>query len=583
MLLSFSARQPFYSKPPSPYLQHLSSPIMVNITYGLIDAPEGKASLSTLISAFGTDMIVSLPDDGIASYGSGDSAWIMTCTALVFVMIPGLGYLYSGLARRKNALHMLLMTFMALTVVSLQWVMFGYVRICVWLASQTSSANDCSPHALLPSVPPNQSIVFSTTGGGFIGNLSKGGFRNVLEEPKIEANNRIPEIIYAMYEMMFANLVPAIAIGAACERARVWPFLVFTLVWTTFVYDFIAHWVWSSNGWAYKWGVLDYAGGGPVEVCSGITGLVISYYLGKRHGYGTDRLLFKPHNVSHIVLGTVLLWFGWLGFNGGSTFAANLRAGMSLATTNTAASMAAMTWMVMDYRFERKWSVVGFCTGAIAGLVAITPAAGFIGVPASFLVGFLAAFVSNLCTQLKVFMRCDDVMDIFAVHAVAGYVGILLTGIFAQASVANNDGFLEIPGGWLDGHFVQLPIQLAWCAVVTAWTGGVTFVIMFVLDHTPGIGPFRASTTAEIIGVDEEQCGEFAYDFAYFNRDLEGNYEPDHGQKLSMMEHKDGCAAPKTASSPAENSETNTADSEAPAAEPAAAEPAAAAVATKAE
>ncbi|MCO5565261.1 hypothetical protein L7F22_018934 [Adiantum nelumboides] len=491
---------------------------MVNITYGLIDAPGGLASTSKLISPFGTDMIVTLPNDGIASFGSGDSAWILTCTALVFVMIPGLGYLYSGLARRKNALHMLLMTFMALTVVSVQWVLFGY------------------------------SITFSTTGGAFIGDLSKGGFKNVLEEPKAEANNRIPEIIYAMYEMMFANLVPAIAIGAACERARVWPFLVFTFVWTTFVYDFIAHWIWSSNGWAYKWGVLDYAGGGPVEVCSGITGLVISYYLGKRHGYGTDRLLFKPHNVSHIVLGTVFLWFGWLGFNGGSTFAANLRAGMSLATTNTAASTAAITWMIMDFRFERKWSVVGFCTGAIAGLVAITPAAGFIGVPASFLVGFLAAFISNLCTQVKVFMRCDDVMDIFAVHAVAGYVGLLLTGIFTQASVANNDGYLEIPGGWLDGHFIQLPVQLAWCVAVTAWTGGVTFVIMFVLDHIPGIGPFRSSETAEIIGVDEEQCGEFAYDFAFFNRDLEGNYEPEHGQKLPMMEHKDGCAVQKSIS-----------------------------------
>lgn len=360
---------------------------------------------------------------------------------------------------------------------------------------------------------------------------------------------------------MFANLVPAISIGAACERARVWPFIVFVLVWTTFVYDFIAHWIWSSTGWAYTWGVLDYAGGGPVEVCSGITGLVISYYLGKRHGYGTDRLLFKPHNVSHIVLGTVLLWFGWIGFNGGSTFAANLRAGMAVATTNTAAATAALTWMIMDYRFERKWSVVGFCTGAIAGLVAITPAAGFIGLPASFLVGFLAAFVSNLCTSLKVLVHCDDVMDIFAVHAVAGYVGLLLTGIFTQESVAHNDGYLSIEGGWLNGHFIQLAQQLAWCVAVTAWTGGVTYAIMFVLDHIPGIGPFRASETAEIVGVDEEQCGEFAYDFAYFNRDLEGNYEPDHGHKLNMMEHKKGVdgssstsssnhAAPATATAP---------------------------------
>lgn len=411
----------------------------------------------------------------------------------------------------------------------------------LWLREWDFVGQFCaSLDALLTFGQLQQSIVFSPTGGTFIGNLRHGGFKDVLNEAVGEANDKIPGIVYAMYEMMFANLVPAIAIGAACERARVWPFLVFTLIWTTFVYDFIAHWVWSTRGWAFKWGVLDYAGGGPVEVCSGITGLVISYYLGKRKDYGTDRLLFKPHNVSHIVLGTVLLWFGWFGFNGGSTFAANLRAGMSIATTNTAASTAALTWMFMDYRFERKWSVVGFCTGAIAGLVAITPAAGFIGVPASFLVGFLSAFVSNLCTKLKVYVHCDDAMDIYAVHAVAGYVGLILTGVFAQKSVAFNDGYLSINGGWLDGNFIQVPYQIAWCVAVTAWTAGVTFAIMFVLDHIPGIGPFRASETAEIIGVDEEQCGEFAYDFAYFNRDLEGNYEPEHGMKLSMQEHKTG-------------------------------------------
>lgn len=368
----------------------------------------------------------------------------------------------------------------------------------------------------------------------------------VLEEPAGGASNRLPEIIYAGYEMMFAALVPAIAIGAACERARVWPFLIFTFVWATLVYNPIAHWIWAPQGWAFKWGVLDYAGGGPVEICSGITGLVISYYLGKRRGYGTERLLFKPHNVSHIVLGTAFLWFGWLGFNGGSCFTASLRAGMSIMTTNTAASVAGITWMLLDYRLERKWSVVGFCTGAIAGLVAITPAAGFIGVPASVLVGFLSAVVSNFATGVKVFMRCDDAMDVFAVHALAGYVGLILTGLFAQASVANNDGILEIPGGWLDHHYYQLAQQIAWVFASTAWTAGVTFAIMLVLDHIPGIGPFRASETAEIIGVDEEQLGEFAYDYALFNRDLEGNCSPAYleGQnKLDLYEGQKGGAA----------------------------------------
>ncbi len=260
-----------------------------------------------------------------------------------------------------------------------------------------------------------------------------------------------------------------------------------------------------------------------MEINSGIMGTVVSYYLGPRLGYGTEKLLFKPHNVSHVVLGTVLLWFGWLGFNGGSTFAANLKAGMAIATTNLAASAGGLTWMFMDWRIERKWSVVGFCTGAIAGLVAITPAAGFLGMPAALLVGVAAAVVSNLATSLKNVARCDDAMDIFAVHALAGIVGLLLTGIFAQASVAANDAITAIPGGWLDGNFIQLPKQIAWCAVTTAWCGVVTYLLMFILDHIPYIGPFRSTELAEIIGLDEDQCGEHAYDYAMLNRDLEGN------------------------------------------------------------
>ena len=215
---------------------------------------------------------------------------------------------------------------------------------------------------------------------------------------------------------------------------------------------------------------------------------------------------------------------------------------MAINTTNLAASSAGLTWMFLDFRLERKWSVVGFCTGAIAGLVAITPAAGFIGMPAALLVGVVSAAVSNFATVLKGPMRVDDVMDIFSVHALAGYVGTLLTGIFAQASVANNDGNTVIPGGWLDGHFIQPAYQLAYVVAVTAWCGGVTFAIMFVLDHTPFIGPFRSSEMGEVVGMDEDQCGEWAYDYAFINRDLEGNYQPTHGQTLDMHEKVPGVA-----------------------------------------
>ncbi|EST08770.1 Ammonium transporter AmtB-like domain protein [Kalmanozyma brasiliensis GHG001] len=481
---------------------------MVNITYGVLSAPDGTVAGSSNTLPLGTDIIVTYGpnNDMVASYSPGDISWVLTCTALVWLMIPGLGYLYSGLARRKNALHLLLLTLAALAVVSFQWFFWGY------------------------------SLAFSQTSGAFLGNLRNFGYMGVLENPVPQAYNKVPEIVYAIYQCMFANLVPAIAIGAACERGRVWPFLIFTFVWTTLVYDVIACWVWNPTGWAFKWGVLDYAGGGPVEINSGITGLVISYYLGPRHGYGTERLLFKPHNVSYIFLGTAFLWFGWLGFNGGSVFAANLRAAMAISTTNLAASGAGLTWMFLDWRLERKWSVVGFCTGAIAGLVAITPAAGFVGMPAGLLIGVVAAAASNFATVLKGPMRVDDVMDIFSVHALAGIVGTLMTGIFTQASVANNDGNTVITGGWLDGNWIQLAYQLAYCVAVTSWCGGVTFAIMFVIDHTPFIGPFRSSEMGEVVGMDEDQCGEWAYDYAFINRDLEGNYNPTHGQKLDINE-----------------------------------------------
>jgi Amt family ammonium transporter len=317
--------------------------------------------------------------------------------------------------------------------------------------------------------------------------------------------------------------VPAVLLGAAAERSRTLPALLFIFCWTTLVYDFLAHWIWSSNGWAAKWGVLDYAGGVPVEIASGVGGLAYSYFIGKRRGYGTERVLFKPSNVSSVTLGTVLLWFGWMGFNGGSCYAANLKAAMSIFCTNLAGSVGAITWMIMDFRLEHKWSMVGFCTGAIAGLVAITPAAGFVGAPAAALIGLVSAVVSNLATRLKSTMRVDDPMDIFAVHALAGVVGCLMTGIFAQSSVAANDGFTEIPGGWLNGHWIQLGKQVAWVAVGAGWTFVVTIAIMFVINLIPGC-KFRASEEAQIIGMDEADHDEYIADYAFFRRDLE---EPD--------------------------------------------------------
>ncbi|KAK4687861.1 ammonium transporter, Amt family, partial [Tremellales sp. Uapishka_1] len=425
---------------------------MVNATYGSL-SPASDADGAPVLNPLGTDVITTL-DGMVSAFDAGDIAWVLTCTALIIFMLPGLGYLYSGLARRKNALQLLFLTMVSLAIVSFQWWFWGY------------------------------SLVFSETGGSFFGNLRNFCFMGVLERPVPETNGKLPEIVFATYEMMFAALVPAVLLGAAAERSRTGPAMIFIFCWTTLVYDPLAHWIWSENGWAYKWGVLD-----------------------------------------NVVLGTVLLWVGWMGFNGGSCFAASLKATMAIFVTNLAGSVGGITWLIMDYRLERKWSMVGYCTGAIAGLVAITPAAGYVGAPAGALIGFVSSAVSNLCTRLKVSMRVDDPMDIFAVHCISGIVGVLMTGLFAQASVSANDGFSDIPGGWLDRHWVQLGKQVAWAAVGISWTFVVTYVIMFVINLIPGCH-FRADEEAEIVGMDEMEHDEYVVDYAFYQRDLESAYTP---------------------------------------------------------
>ncbi|WVW83852.1 hypothetical protein I302_105874 [Kwoniella bestiolae CBS 10118] len=459
---------------------------MVNLTYGaLMSSPDGTYTFEPL----GTDILATLQGE-TAAFDPGDIAWVLTSAALIVFMMPGLGYLYSGLARRKNALSMLFLSLVSLGIVSFQWFFIGY------------------------------SLVFSESGGSFFGDGRNVGFRQVLERPVPETNGKLPEIVFATYQLMFACLVPAVLLGAAAERSRILPAMIFIFCWTTLVYDMLAHWIWSSNGWAYKWD----AGGVPVEIASGTAGLAYSYFIGKRRGYGTERVAFKPSNVGHVVLGTVFLWVGWLGFNGGSCFAASLKAAMAVFVTNLAGAVGGIVWLIMDFRLERKWSMVGFCTGAIAGLVAITPAAGFVGAPAGALIGLVSAAVSNLSTRLKVTMRVDDPMDIFAVHALAGVVGVLMTGLFAQSSVAANDGFSEIDGGWLDHNWIQFAKQIVWALVGLGWTFVVTYAIMFVINLIPGCH-FRSTEEAEIVGMDEVELGEFVADYAFHHRDLEGLFD----------------------------------------------------------
>jgi len=421
-------------------------------------------------------------------YNEGDIGFVLVSMALVFIMIPGVGFFYSGLLRRKNALSMIFMSMLSVAMVSFQWFFWGF------------------------------SLAFSDTASPFIGNLKYFALKGVLAQPSV-GSSRIPSLVFCIYQCMFAAITPCIALGAIAERGRLGPILVFLFVWSTLVYDPIACWTWNPNGWSFKRGIMDFAGGTPVHISSGTAALAISIYLGKRKGYGTERLAYKPQNTTYVILGTVFLWFGWFGFNGGSALSANLRAVQASIVTNLAASFSGLTWMLWDYRLERKWSAVGFCSGAIVGLVAITPASGFVGSPAAIVYGFMAGTVCNFATKLKYLINVDDTLDIFASHAIGGIVGNVLTALFAQSSVAGFDGITVTPGGWFDHHWVQLGVQLADSCAGFGWSFVVTTIILWVMHFIPGLR-LRVEGESETLGIDDAEMGEFAYDYVGLEQEI---------------------------------------------------------------
>lgn len=311
----------------------------------------------------------------------------------------------------------------------------------------------------------------------------------------------------------------ALAVGAVAERGRMLPCIVFMFVWSTIIYDPIACWTWNPSGWVYQLGGLDFAGGTPVHIASGSAALAYSLMLGKRRGHGTHELNYRPHNVTHVVIGTVFLWVGWFGFNAGSALSANLRAAMAAVVTNLAASVGGVTWCLMDYRLERKWSTVGFCSGVIAGLVAITPGSGFVTPWAAVIFGVVGAIACNYATKLKFLLRVDDALDIFAVHGIGGIVGNLLTGLFAADYIAHLDGATEIDGGWINHNYIQLGYQLADSVSGMAYSFFGTCIILFILNLIPGMS-LRAPEEDEIMGIDDAEIGEFAYDYVEIRRDV---------------------------------------------------------------
>ncbi|CAK3907174.1 ammonium transporter [Lecanosticta acicola] len=438
-------------------------------------------------------------------FAAGDQAYIIVASAMVLIMVPGLGFLYSGLARRKSALSMIFACMGSCSIITFQWYFWGY------------------------------SLAFSQYAtNGFIGDLKKFGLMNTLAMPS-PGSPLIPDLLYAFYQMQFCAVTAAIVVGAVAERGRLIPAMVFIFFWATLVYCPIACWAWNVNGWFYKWGGYDYAGGGPVEIGSGMSALAYSMVLGRRQE--KMMLNFRPHNVSLITLGTILLWFGWLGFNGGSSFGANLRAVMACWNSNITAMFGAIAWVLLDYRLARKWSMVGWCSGAISGLVAATPASGYITPWASVVLGLATGVVCNFATKIKYWIRIDDSMDVFAEHGVAGMVGLFFNGIFAASYIIGLDGVNTgaYPGAWLEHNWKQLYKQIAYIAACTAYAFVVSAIIAYIINFIPGL-KLRASEEAELLGMDDDQLGEFAYDYVEVRRDYLA-WTPAKGDPMAEEHH----------------------------------------------
>jgi ammonium transporter, Amt family len=403
---------------------------------------------------------------------SGDTAWVLVSSALVLLMTaPGLALFYGGMVRQKNALGTLMQSFIILALISVQWVLWGY------------------------------SLAFGPDKGGVIGGLEWLGLSGVGATPNADYAATIPHTAFMLFQMMFAVITPALITGAFAERKKFSTFLVFILVWATVVYDPLAHWVWGAGGWLHNLGALDFAGGTVVHISSGISALAAALIIGKRKGYGHQPM--PPHNLPLTVMGASLLWFGWFGFNAGSALAANGLAAHAFMTTNTATAAAALGWMFTEWSSRGKPTVLGAASGAVAGLVAITPAAGFVTPMASIVIGAVAGFICYSACNLKSKLGYDDSLDVVGVHGVGGTWGALATGIFATKLVNDAGG-----DGLLYGNPKQLWIQFI--AVAVTWVLGfvMTTIILKVLD---GIMGLRVTDEEEMAGLDLSQHSETAY------------------------------------------------------------------------
>ncbi|KAJ3365185.1 hypothetical protein GGF31_008593 [Allomyces arbusculus] len=444
---------------------------------------------------------------------AGDVAWVLTGAALVFIMIPGLGYFYAGMARDKNALSLMLISILSLAIVLIQWFVIGY------------------------------SLVFSTTGGPFLGNGQFAFLMGVGGDQTVAVT--LPNLAFCIFQGMFAAITPALAVGAVAERFSLVPTCIFILVWTTLVYDPIAYWTWGANGWLNQLGALDFAGGTPVHMASGVSGLALALAVGKRRPSDDPP---KPHSMSSVILGTALLWFGWFGFNGASALGANARAALAILDTNLAASAGALAWLVVDYHRDRRVSALGFCSGAVAGLVAITPACGFVGPAAALAFGVIAGVGCNWSSRWKHYLGYDDALDAWGMHGVGGIIGNFLTGVFAEKYWISLDGTIK-PGGALSGNPMQIVWQLVSIGAAAAWAFVITYLIvkgMALLRL-----PLRISAEGEEDGIDHAQMGEHTFDYVGERISASIDYKRTMSQELQLVPLKKPAeVAPMPVSSP---------------------------------
>ncbi len=410
-----------------------------------------------------------------ARVDSGDTAWIIVCTALVLLMTPGLAFFYAGLVRSKHALGMIMQSFVTIAIVSVTWVLVGY------------------------------SLAFDHDAfGGLIGGLDMAGLTHA-EVAVPGMHLTVPPLAFVAFQLMFAILTAALISGASADRMRFGAFVTFVAIWSVVVYAPLAHWVWSPEGWLHKAGLLDFAGGTVVEICSGASALALALVIGPRRGW--PREMMAPHNLPLALLGAGLLWFGWIGFNAGSALSAGYLAASAALATHLSGVGGMIGWLVLEKRLTSKATTLGAASGAVAGLVAITPAAGFLSPLPALLLGAIAGAVSLFAIRLKFRFKYDDSLDVVAVHYVGGVIGTLFVGLFAAVAV---NPVVRHQGLLLGGGLVQLGRQGVGVLAATAFAFTATYAIAWALRATIGL---RVTPDEEIEGLDSSQHAEAAYEF----------------------------------------------------------------------